>query len=90
VTGAVVEVTVTGALPQWAGAVADASARQRWEALTADVRNRLAGMERDALAAAQDMDRQIEAMPSQARCDEVKTRAGQIVEAVKTRQLGGR
>ena len=90
VTGAVVEATVTGAVPQWAGAAADATARQRWEALTADIRNRVAGMERDALAAAQEMDRQIEAMPSQATCDEVKARAGQIVEAVKTRQLGGR
>lgn len=90
VTSAVVEATVTGAVPHWAGAAADATARQRWEALTADIRNRVAGMERDALAAAQEIDRQIEAMPSQATCDEVKARAGQIVEEVKTRQLGGR
>jgi len=90
VTGAVVEATVTGAVPQWAGAAADATARQRWEALTADIRSRVAGMERDALAAAQEMDRQIEALPSQANCDEVKVRAGQVVESVKTRHLGGR
>jgi len=88
VTGAVVEATVVGALPQWAGAGADGAARQRWDALTADVRNRVAGMQRDALAAAQEMDRQIEAMPSQASCDEVKVRAGQIIEAAKTRYLG--
>jgi hypothetical protein len=41
VTGAVVEATVSGTLPQWTGeASADAATRQRWGALTADPRER--------------------------------------------------
>jgi predicted secreted Zn-dependent protease len=91
VTNAVVEATVIGALPQWAGAAtADAAARQRWDALTADVRGRVAGMQRDSRTAAQEMDRLIEAMPSQRDCDAAKAEAGRIIETVKTRLLGSR
>lgn len=91
VNGAVVEATVTGALPQWAGAAtADAAARQRWDTLTADVRGRVAGMERDARTAAMEIDRLIETMPAQRDCDAVKAEAHRIIEAAKTRHLGNR
>ena len=91
VTGAVVEATVSGTLPQWAGeASADAATRQRWMALTADPRERIAQMERDARTAALEMDTLIQGMPSKADCDAVKTEVGRIVEQVKARHLGGR
>ena len=91
VQGATIEATVTGALPQWAGAAtADAAARQRWDTLTAEVRGRVTGMERDARTAATEMDRLLEAMPAQRDCDAVKAEANRLIEAAKTRHLGGR
>lgn len=91
ITAVTVEATVTGALPQWTGAeTADAAAVQRWDTLTAEVRGRIADMERDVSAAAQEMGRLIEAMPAQRDCDAVKTEVNRIIEAVKTRHVGGR
>jgi hypothetical protein len=91
ITGTAVEATVTGALPQWSGAAtADAAAVQRWDTLTAEVRGRVASMERDVRAAAQEMSRLIEAMPAQRDCDAVKAEANRIIEAVKARHLGAR
>jgi len=89
VTGAVVEATVSGTLPQWTGeAAADSATLRRWVALTADPRERVASMERDARAAALEMDTLIQGMPSKADCDAVKTEVGRIVEQVKARHLG--
>lgn len=89
VTGAVVEATVNGTLPQWTGeSAADPATRQRWVALTADPRERIARMERDARTAALEMDTLIQGMPSKGDCDAVKTEVGRIVEQVKSRHLG--
>ena len=88
VTKNVVNATVIGAVPRALGSFVDASTRLKWEQLTAEVTDRLKAYEAKTLAAAQEMDRLILALPEQTSCDEVRRLAGEIVERTNTKHLG--